>query len=260
MNKILSLLVGLMLSAITAFSAEVKFIQVDGLKYNPYDEASVKSFDRMIADINNIKNSDFVIFSGDNVAKSDEYYLKEFLKKTKKINSPIYVALGNKDVKKRKGLSKTQYVKVYNKNVHFQTKMKEPNYLFIKYRIVFIILDGSKEFLSTQNGYYREDTLKWLNNKLKKYSNKNVVIIQHFPVIPPKFRDGYATYRSEDYLKVIENKTNVKAIISGLYNTNAEQNVNGVLHISTESAPKFRMINIIDTETQNPVFWSEIME
>ena len=87
-----------------------------------------------------------------------------------------------------------------------------------------------------------------------------MVILQHFPVISPAYKDGYATYKAEDYQALLKNKTNIKAIFSGLYNINAEQNIDGILHISTASAPKYRVVEIIDCETKNPVFWSTVRE
>ena len=260
MKKLFSLLIFLHLCVSAVFADEIRFIQVDGLKYNPKSEASVKAFDSMIESINKQKNVDFVIFSGDNIAKPDKEYLKEFLKSAKQLNSPIYIALGNKDINKKKGLGKTEYMKTFRKNIRFRSFMKNPNYSFIQKDVIFIVADGSKEFVATPNGYYKSETIELLKNKLEKSKGKNVIIIQHFPVVPPSIKDGYLTYKAEEYLNLISQYPNIKAVFSGLFGVNDERNVKGVLHVSTESAPTYRVVDIIDCETQNPVIWSSVVQ
>lgn len=258
MKKLLYLFIGLSISILSAFAEDLKFIQIDGLKFNPSDEASVKSFDTLIENINKQKRTDFVVFTGDNISKPDKLYLKEFFKTAKKIDAPIYIALGNKDVNKKKGLGKSEYIKIYKKQVRFRQFVKNPNYSFEKKGVQFIIADGSKEFVATPNGYYKPETLKWIETKLNKNSDKNVVILQHFPIIPPAIKDGYTTHKADEYLSLINTHKNVKAVFSGLYNINKEQEVDGILHVATKSAPEYRVIDIIDCETQSPVFWSTI--
>ena len=53
---------------------------------------------------------------------------------------------------------------------------------------------------------------------------------------------------------------NVKAIVAGHFGVNHEQKINGIMHIATKEAPCYRIIDIIDYETENPTFWSTIKE
>ena len=53
---------------------------------------------------------------------------------------------------------------------------------------------------------------------------------------------------------------NVKAVISGHFNTLNEQKFKGVVHISTSDFPTYRIIDIVDCDTKNPEFWSTIKE
>ena len=62
----------------------------------------------------------------------------------------------------------------------------------------------------------------------------------------------------KDYLKLLSEHNNVKAIISGHFNVNKEQKVDNILHISTKNAPTYRIIDILDYETEKPVFWSTL--
>ena len=45
--------------------------------------------------------------------------------------------------------------------------------------ITFIVADGSKEIIPTSIGYYKEDVILWLDEKLDDNEGKNVVILQH---------------------------------------------------------------------------------
>ena len=61
-------------------------------------------------------------------------------------------------------------------------------------------------------------------------------------------------------MKLLSEHSNVKAVIAGHFNTNKEDIVEGILHISTKNAPNYRVIDILDYETENPTFWSTIKE
>ena len=39
---------------------------------------------------------------------------------------------------------------------------------------------------------------------------------------------------------------------------NSEKEINGILHITTAPAPQYRVIDIIDYDTNNPTFWSTL--
>ena len=84
--------------------------------------------------------------------------------------------------------------------------------------------------------------------------------MQHYPIVPPVKKETHYTYKAEEYLRLLSEHKNVKAVISGHFDANNEQFVNGVLHISTKEAPKYRIIDILDYETENPTFWSTIKE
>ena len=133
-------------------------------------------------------------------------------------------------------------------------------YVFTKKKLVFLVADGSKDLIPMSMGYYKDDVLEWLDAQLTLNSDKNVIILQHYPIIPPSKRESHYTYKAEEYLKVLAKHKNVKAIVAGHFGVNHEQKINGIMHIATKEAPCYRIIDIIDYETENPTFWSTIKE
>ena len=173
---------------------------------------------------------------------------------------PYYIVLGQKDVNLKKDLGKKEYIKTVRRKNFAHRKIFSPNYVFNKKGMIFIIADGSKEVIPTSIGYYKEDVILWLDEKLDDYKDKNVVILQHYPIVPPALKETHYTYKADEYLRLLSEHKNVKAVVAGHFGVNKEQEVNGILHISTKNAPTYRIIDILDYETKNPTFWSTIKE
>lgn len=257
MKKIFSLIFILFFSTLSVFSADMRIIQVDGALYSKVNSTK---FEKLIEKINKEKDVEFVIFTGNNIAKPDPNLLKDFIKLTKKIKAPCYFVLGQKDVNIKKNLSKNKYISILKKYARSHKKIKESNYVIAKKGIVFIIADGSKEVIPTSIGYYKENVILFLDEQLDTYKDKNVVILQHYPIVPPSVKETHYTYKAEEYLQLLSEHNNVKAVIAGHFNVNSEKKVNGILHIATKNAPTYRIIDILDYETENPTFWSTIKE
>lgn len=257
MKKLFSLLIIFLFSTLSAFSADMRFVQVESLLYKSESKAQ---FEKLIEKINNEKNIEFIVFTGNNIAKPDKILLQEFLLCAKNLKRPYYIVLGQKDVNKKKNLGKEDYLKIVRKNNFTMKRFLSPNYTFTKKNMAFIVADGSKEFLPTPIGYYREDVLLWLDDQLDKYHDKNVVIIQHYPIVPPIQKETHYTYKADEYLQLLSEHKNVKAIVAGHFNVNKESQIGDILHISTKNAPTYRVIDIMDYETENPTFWSIIKE
>ena len=257
MKKTFGLIFIFLLTISAVFSEDMRFIQVDSALYN---KSSADKFEQLIEKINQEKNVEFIIFTGNNIAKSDKAELEAFLVSAKKLNKPYYVVLGQKDVYKKKGLSKKEYVELVHKKAKAHKRIDSPNYMFEKNGIIFVVADGSKEVIPTANGYYKEDVILWLDGVLDRNKDKNIVIIQHYPLIPPCQKETYYTYKADEYLRLLSEHKNVKVVIAGHFNCNSEQEINGILHISTENAPIYRIIDILDYDTDNPTFWSTIKE
>lgn len=222
------------------FAKDLKFIQVtdshfspNGINYSQRDvEQSKGVFEKTIDDINSIPDVDFVVFTGDNIDQSNDTDLKGFLKIANKLKAPYYIVIGNHEVFRSQHFTKKDYMKVvrkYSKNC----RPKGANYVFEKNGFVFLVVDGTKEVIPGPAGYYKKDTLKWLEKQLTHYEDSNVIIFQHFPIEPPYYNRTHATYNVEDYKKILKEHKNVIAIFSGHYHANGEKMVDGIYHVST---------------------------
>ncbi len=257
MKKLFGFIFLFLFATVSAYSKDMRFVQVDGANFDSND---VLRFELLVEKINKEKDVEFVVFSGNNISNPSKNNLEVFLKKAKKLKVPYYLVLGQNDVNLKKNLGKKEYIKIVRKKNLAHAFITSPNYVFNKKGLIFIVADGSKEVIPTSIGYYKEDVILWLDEKLEKYSDKNVIILQHYPVVPPAKKELYYTYKADEYLRLLSEYKNVKAVVAGHFDVNNEQLVNGVLHISTKEAPRYRVIDILDYETENPTFWSTIKE
>lgn len=240
LKKFLLLLVVVLISSNVVSAKEIKFIQVTDSHFSANGEsvgdreidASGSVLAKTVADINTIPNVDFVVFTGDNIDKANSNDLVSFLKIANKLTVPYYMVIGNHEVFKSQKFDKIEYmktVKKYSKNC----KEKKANYEFKNKGLVFLVVDGAKEVIPGPAGYYKKDTLKWLDKELTKYKNEKVVILQHFPIVAPYYNRSHTTYNVNDYEAVLKKHSNVIAIFSGHYHANGETMQNGIYHVST---------------------------
>lgn len=238
-----------------AYAKNVKFVQITDSHFSntgtDYSQKEVgESQDvlkKTIKDINSIKGLDFAVFTGDNIDTANEADLKLFLSIANQLNIPYYVVIGNHEVFKSQNLDKKEYMAVVRKYSK-SCRPKAANYEFSRNGIVFLVVDGAKEVIPGPAGYYKKDTLEWLNKELTKYKNNEVVIFQHFPVVEPYYNRSHTTYNVKDYEAVLAGHDNVIAIFSGHYHANAEVKKDGVYHVSTpaliESPHNYKVVEI----------------
>ena len=253
MNKKFFITLGLFLLCLSAQARETRFVQVAEALYSSSDK---KLVEMCVQDINTLKNVDFVVFSGDNIARADKGDLKEFFDIVRGLNYPVYFVLGDRDVSKSKGLNKETYREEALFNFGIRQSLS-PNYVFKKNGIIFIVVDGAKEFVTAQNGYYKQDTLDWLDKKLLKYKKSKVVIIQHFPVIDGKVHERN-TYKADLYKDVISKHDNILAIVCGHFNENREENVDNVMHFITPSYKSTKYYKIFDIPEEKDFVFTQL--
>lgn len=247
----------------SVFANVIRFVQVTDVHYNnkiPYRKEVLK---QTIEDINKQKDISFVIFTGDNIDSPKPEYLEDFVSIITKLNVPYYIVIGNHDVFKNGGLSKQQYIETIKEHNIFY-KPKKPNYVFKKNGFVFIVVDGAKEVIPGTIGYYRKDTLDWLDKQLKKYNKYPVIIAQHYPLVEPKIQKSHETYKKEEYLERLDKHKNIIAVISGHYHVNGENTRNGVYHISTPTLMTppncYKIIEISTTKGFSPLIYTQLRE
>ena len=263
MKKFLLILTILFVSAMAAFANEIKFIQVTDSHYSGNNAYSKQVLERTVQDINKQSGISFIAFTGDNIDSANPDYLKEFVHIINKLKYPYYIVIGNHDVFKNGGLSKERYIEIIRKN-HFIYQPRKPNYVFEKNGFVFLVADGAKEVIPGAGGYFKDDTLKWVDKQLKKYKDKPVVILQHFPLVEPKVIKSHRTYEAQKYLDLLKQHNNVIAVISGHYHTNGETMQDGIYHISTPSLLNdpncYKIITIVTTKGFAPMIYTELKE
>lgn len=257
----------LMLLPTSAVAENIKFAQISDAHLAVGSEYSIKVLKTAVEDINKQSNISFVVFTGDNINNPREENLKEFVDIVGKLNVPYYVVLGNHDVYKSNGLSKVRYYEILRaKNLLYP--QRKPNYVFKKNGFVFIIVDGAKEVIPGAVGYYRTDTLEWLEKELIKYKDNDVIIFQHFPVEYPEGVDNrlktHKTYKVEEYQELLSKHHNVLAVISGHFHVNSENMKDGVYHISTPSLiglpNSYKIIDIVTTKEFSPIIYTQLRE
>lgn len=207
--------------------------QITDLHLMPTKE-SIENYNMLIDSINKDNQIDFVVFTGDNIDKANIDLLEIFLKMTRKFDVPYYVQIGNHDCLKPLGLSKKKYIETLNKYSLF--KYKTFNYIVKKGDFVFVFLDGSKEMLPSSNGYFKEDTLIWLDKTLTKYQNKNIIIFQHYPMYKLSENHNHNLYNPEPYQDLLKKHKNVKAVYAGHYHKLEEKYTDGILNVTAPPA------------------------
>ena len=234
----------------TAFCKDFRFIQVTDLHFKD-NQVSIENFNKIIDDINNTKNVEFVAFTGDNTDRADSGDYTKFLTMAKRLNVPYYVVLGNHDVFKMGGFSREDYINIVRKYNKYQ-RIKKTNFIIKKGDIIFVVLDGAREVIPSNGGYYRDETLAWLYKQLKKYDHKKVVILQHFPMkLRHTERDAY---NNERYENLLTKHKNVIGIFAGHFHANEEYEKNGIFYAITGRAsgpePGYKIVDMI--EEHNP--------
>lgn len=233
----------LMALSLSAEAKTLKFALVSDIHYIPSLNSSGqrnlsisgKALNGLIARLNE-GDYDFVVFLGDNIDKSKEKNLIEFLNQINRIKAPYYIVLGNTDVHKISGLSKQEFIEIYNKNSKSK-KLENTSYTFSPSTgIECVVLDGVSSFMPSTHGIFTEKTLKWYDETLTKNENKAVLVFQHIPYQEPFKDDSHDIMDKHLYRYILEKHKNIFLIASGHYHKGAFMtDENGVNHISAPS-------------------------
>lgn len=262
------LFVFLLQTCCMAFDSSIKFVQVTDTHFEVEKPHTVKVLEETVKDINRLKGVSFVVFTGDNLNHPNPADLEEFIKLVNKLHVPYYLVIGNHDVFKNKNLSKERYNEIVRDNNLFWFHRKW-NYTFKKKGYTFIVVDGAKEIIPGPVGYYRADTLKWLDKQLTQNAKSPVIIFQHYPIIDaPEFGAArlrtHKTYEPEKYFEVLDKHDNVLAILSGHFHVNSETMKNGVYHISSPTLLNephyYKIIDIVSKPGLSPIIYTQLKE
>jgi len=238
-----------------AFARPTKIIHITDINL---DNKNASNVQKTIKEINGYKDIDYVVFGGNNLAKTNFDNFEIFLYLLKKVNKKSVVLIGSNDVLSTSGVDKNYYLKRINK-LKNTYHAKSFNSVFKKKGIVFITLDGAKQYFQTPNGCYTRETLMWLDRTLKKNKNKNVVILAHFPMTETSSK-WLQTARLDEVWEVLAKYKNIKAIISGHYGDNFETKIHGINNIITENYSKSGAYKIIEFDFEDDFIGTNLVK
>ena len=135
MKKLALLIFSFILFSSSVMAKDIRFVQITDVRYSKNSEENILA--KVIADVNKESGVDFVIFTGDNINRPNPDDLKAFINEAKKLNCPFYVAVGDRDVNKRKELSKKQYASFVKKYARHY-KPSTTNYV-LKNKVLYLL-------------------------------------------------------------------------------------------------------------------------
>lgn len=239
-------------SALCANATCVRIAQLTDVHIGPKDdEKTATSIDKLnaaIQSINDRQDIDVVVFTGDNIDKSNAKDLKTFCSLARNLNKPYYVLLGNHDAYKVSGIPQEDYMKAIKKTNKNQ-KTSDQNFIFsVNKDIKAICLDATTPNIPSSHGFFREKTLKWFKKTLLANQDKKILIFQHFPLVPPEEQKQLRLLEPEEEASILYNNKNILLVASGHYHVGGINiDENGIYHISTPSllmSSQYRIIEI----------------
>ena len=184
--------------------------------------SSEKLLKDAVNQINEIKDLDFVLATGDLVDIPEEELVDKFIEITMSLKYPLYVTTGNHDISVGGGLGKQGFIKKFNAakdSTSFTAGM--PYYSFSpNEQFTFICFDGTTDTVVTAHGQIQDSKqFEWLKSELEKNKDKYVIIAGHFPLIEPyksKSHNFLEPDRSK-FLDLINSYKNVLGVFTGHY-------------------------------------------
>ncbi len=252
-------LAGLMFLGLKVYSAcgnNLTFVQISDAHYSSaktntsyrLTAESGELLNDAIAQVNEIPDVNFVMFTGDMVNMPYHKELMKFISLANQLSVPWYAVLGNHDICIGGFLSKSIYWKILNSH-NRDFNFSKTYYSFMPKKGYKIIgLDSIIDTRITANGKIDAEQLKWLDKELSKSKKDTVLIFLHVPLIEPLNSAGHRLLNSDEVLGVINKYKNPIAVFSGHYHTTKITQIGNILHINTPSLVSypnaFRLIRV----------------
>ena len=205
--------------------------------------SSEKLLTDAVSEINQIKDLDFVLATGDLVDTPDEDLVDKFIDITMSLKYPFYVLLGNLDVSVNGGLGKKGFIRKFRRleNATSFTHHKTYYSFSPNDKFTFICLDGTTDKVVTANGQIDDKQLKWLEKELDANKDKYVIIALHFPLIEP-FKSETHFFLEPDrtkLLNLINSYKNVLGVFSGHYHAARLIKIKNKIHNSCPAVVQY---------------------
>ena len=234
----------------------LKFIQISDIHFleNGSDTTfkMIGESPRLLTDaveqINEQKDLDFVMITGDLIDKPFEKELNAVFPYLSKLHYPWYFAFGNHDRCVGGYLNTNIYIKML-KQANPNYKFELPYYAFTPkkgYRV--IVLDDIITEEITSQGYIGQTQFNWLKKELDKAKKDTVLIFMHVPLIEPFASPNHRLRNSAQVMSLIESYKNPIGVFQGHYHATRVEQRGNVLYVNTPalvSYPNaFRMITV----------------
>ncbi|MBI1857759.1 MAG: metallophosphoesterase [Candidatus Melainabacteria bacterium] len=166
--------------------------------------------EKTVSQINNLKDIDFILHTGDIVDQPTSELVDKFIEVTMSLKYPMHVLFGNHDVGVNAEVSKKEFIKKFNSLEGATSFTNGMTYYSFspKGDFTFICLDGATDKEVTSNGQINNEQLKWLEKELEKNKDKFVIIALHYPLVEP-FKSESHKFIEPDGTKLL----NLPAII-----------------------------------------------
>lgn len=233
--------------------------------------SSEKLLRSAIEQINQMKDLDFVLATGDLVDMPERKLVDNFIEITMSLKYPLYVTLGNHDVSVNGGLGKKGFIRRFYKleNATSFTNKKTYYSFSPNEKFAFVCLDGTTDKLVTANGQIDDEQLEWLKTELEANKDKYVIIALHFPLVEP-YKSQTHFFLEPDrskLLSLINLYPNVVGVFTGHYHAAKLFKIKNKIHNSCPALVQypnaFREVAVYEEDSKNIYFdfkWHPVKE
>ena len=205
--------------------SDIHFVNKNEKLFDEYD--TFTRFVQTIKTCNKLeKTPDLYIISGDLIHDNEVFY-SDFFDLCKDLKKPVYPMMGNHD--KRNELKK--YVKSDLIDQHGYL-----NYTISDHSLEIICLDTAIE--NEIEGTIPKTSMLWIEEKLAKTPNKQIIIFMHHPPIEigSVLFDHINCNNGNEFIQLISKYQNVKEVIFGHVHCFFDKIINGIKFSSCPSA------------------------
>ena len=222
-------------------AAKLKFVQVSDVHFSTVrEDTSYKLLARSrelledaVKQINEMKNVDFVMFTGDLIDQPNVESFEEVMPYVNKLNAPWYFTLGNHDTTDNGEMTKSKIISLLlanNPNLNINSLY----YSFTpKKGFKVIVLDSVIDEKSVSTGVLTQDQLKFVDFTLKKSKKDVVLIFMHHPLFQPFRVDNHKLTNDKEFYALLEKYNMPIAVFSGHYHMTKIIRHGNILSVST---------------------------